>query len=262
MKLNKLHKIIQPNQSVSGRTMTLIVVVEMLFFLYMWMFHTDNAIPKPLDVLSSYEKLFNGGMVYEIFVSLKLCLFSITYTIIISLLLCYASVIPIFKPFAFIVSKFRFLTLVGLSFLFTVATEGSYSLKVSLLTFSMTVFFVTSLMKIIDNITENEYNHAKTLGLSDWEVVWEVVILARIDKVFDVIRENFAIAWMMLTMVEGLVRTGGGIGVKLLIESKYFHLKEIFAIQIVILIIGIFLDYIIGLLKEICCPHTNLTFKK
>ena len=83
--------------------------------------------------------------------SMKLCFDAVIHTIIISLIICYATVMPIFRPIGFIFSKFRFSSIVGLSFLFTLMTEDGYGLKVYLLTFGMTVFFVTQMMEILGN---------------------------------------------------------------------------------------------------------------
>ena len=67
---------------------------------------------------------------------------------------------------------------------------------------------------------------------------------------------------MMLTMIEGISRTEGGIGTMLLNQNKHFHLDAVFAIQIVILIVGIIMDYGIGALKNLFCPYASLTLEK
>ncbi len=105
-------------------------------------------------------------------------------TILVSLALSYLTVLPFFRPIAFLFTKGRFLTLVGLSFLFTILTHSGHELKVVLLVFGMSVFFVTSMMSVIQSITRNEFNHARTLRMSEWRVVWEVVILGKIDQGF------------------------------------------------------------------------------
>ena len=89
--------------------------------------------------------------------------------------------------------------------------------------------------------------------------MYEVVILGQTDKAFDVLRQNVAISWMMLSMVEGMSRSEGGIGAMLMTENKYFHLPEIFAIQIVILTVGLLQDYALGVLKSVICPYSVLT---
>src|SRR5206468_7841716 len=131
-------------------------------------------------------------------------------------------------------------------------------LKVSLLVFGMVVFFVTSMAAIVAEIPKDRFDHARTLRMSEWRVVWEVVILGTADQAIEVLRQNAAIGWMMLTMVEGISRAEGGIGAMLLNQNKHFHLAEVFAIQIVILAVGMAQDYTIGLVRNLACPYASL----
>ncbi len=98
--------------------------------------------------------------------------------------------------------------------------------------------------------------------MSEWRSVWEVVVLGTAHKAFEVMRQNAAIGWMMLTMVEGVSRGEGGIGALLLNQQKHFLLAEVFAIQIVILVVGIFQDAIIGLLRRLVCPYADLKLER
>ncbi len=72
----------------------------------------------------------------------------------------------------------------------------------------------------------------------------EVVVRGTIHHVFEVMRQNFAIAWMMITMVEGLSMSEGGLGTLLIKSSKYIDLSTIFAILIIIFSVGIAFDYL------------------
>src|SRR5437763_14056982 len=111
-----------------------------------------------------------------------------------------------------------------------------------MLVFAMTVFFVTSMAAVIVQIPKGTFDHARTLRMKEWRVVGEVVVLGTADKAFEVLRQNAAIGWMMLTMVEGVVRSQGGVGAMLLNNMKYFKLPEVYAIQIAILIVGLLQD--------------------
>jgi NitT/TauT family transport system permease protein len=145
---------------------------------------------------------------------------------------------------------------------FTLIFGGGHPLKTSLLVFGVTVFYVTSMASVIAAIPKGDFDHARTLRMSEWRVVWEVVILGTVDKAFEVLRQNAAIGWMMLTLVEGIVRSEGGVGTMLLNESKHFRLAEVFAIQIVILLVGLFQDYGIGVVRRLACPYADLTLER
>lgn len=259
----QLKRIFLPNKSLNKQTTLIMVGIQITFALIFWIFMTDPLIPKPGDIVTAFFRLVaEDGLIYELGKSMQLGLESLVRTIFISLILAYATVLPFFRPTGFIVSKLRFLTLVGLSFLFTVYTGGGEPLKVALLVFAMSVFFIPGAINIVNGVSRNSLNHARTLRMNEWEVVYRKQILGTLDQMFELIRQNFAIAWMMLTMVEGLVRSGGGAGTMLLNENKHFHLDAVFAIQISILIIGITLDYIIGVLKNLFCPHAKLVLDR
>ncbi len=87
-------------------------------------------------------------------------------------------------------------------------------------------------------------------------------MLGTADKAFEVLRQNAAIGWLMLTLVEGIVRSEGGVGAMLLSQQKHFRLADVFAIQIVILLVGLVQDFGIGLLRHIVCPYANLTLER
>jgi NitT/TauT family transport system permease protein len=126
----------------------------------------------------------------------------------------------------------------------------------------MTVFFVTSMAAVIAAIPKSDFDHARTLRMKEWRVVWEIVVLGTADKAFEVLRQNAAIGWMMLTMVEGIARSEGGVGVMLLNEQKHFMLAEVYAIQVVILTLGLFQDYMIGVLRKLFCPYADLKLER
>jgi NitT/TauT family transport system permease protein len=255
-------RIFKPNTTVSRPTMAIIILVQVILALLAW-YTSSEILPRPPEIWSAFVRLLQGGdLIRELFTSMSLCVQAMGLAILISLALSYLTVMPFFRPTAFIVSKGRFLTLVGLSFVFTLLTSGGHSLKVSLMVFGITVFFVTSAIAMIQAIPKSEFNHARTLGFSEWQTVGEVIILGRLHEVFEITRQNFAISWMMLTLVEGISRAEGGIGAMLLNQNKHLHLDAVFAIQILILLVGIGMDYLIGIIKNIVCPYASLSLER
>jgi NitT/TauT family transport system permease protein len=253
-------ELIRPNGRPDRSTFLLMVAGQVVIAVLVWFLAQSPLLPTPVEIIGAMGRLTQEeNLIQELWTSMALSLESMALATVFSLLIAYATVIPFFRPFAFLISKFRFLTLVGLSFVFTLITHSGHSLKVWLLVFGITVFFVTNMVAVVQSVTRNELNHARTLRMSEWQVVWEVVVLSRIDVVFELIRQNFAIAWMMLTLVEGISRSEGGIGTLLLNQNKHFRLDAVFAIQVLILLVGVFLDYGIGFLKRLFCPYASLT---
>ncbi|HEV2846230.1 MAG TPA: nitrate ABC transporter permease, partial [Thermoanaerobaculia bacterium] len=252
-----------PNRAISANTLRLIVAVQVAIVLLIWINSPFRVLPQPDEVLKAFRGLwFEQGLGRELGTSFMINLQALGLTLVISLLLSYLTVIPAFRPIALAVSKGRFLGLIGLTFVFTLMVGGGRPLKVSLLVFGMTVFFVTSMASVVLEIPREKFDHARTLRMNEWQVVWEVVILGTADKAFEVLRQNAAIGWMMLTMVEGISRSEGGVGALLLNQNKHFRLAEVFAIQITILLLGILQDYGIGALRRLTLPYADLTLER
>jgi NitT/TauT family transport system permease protein len=160
------------------------------------------------------------------------------------------------------VVRLRYLTLTGLIFLFTLITQNGSQLKIGLLIFGIVPFFVTSLLAIIKDIDRQEVELCRTLRMGPWRTMWEVVIVGRLDQVLEVMRQNFAIAWMMITMVEGLSMSEGGLGTMLIKSNKYIDLGTVFALLIVIFLVGLFFDWLLGRLRAWLFPYTRVQTAK
>lgn len=260
---NPLIGVFSPNGATSSNTLRLVVIVQVVAAFTVWALSPFAVLPSPVEVFQALAKLWvNEGLSRELMTSFALNLEALAVTAIISIGLAYLTVLPFFCPIVAALSKGRFLGLIGLTFVFTLMIGGGHKLKLALLVFGMTVFFLTSMAAVIAAIPKEHFDYARTLRMSEWQVVWEVVILGTIDEAIEVLRQNAAIGWMMLTMVEGISRSEGGIGAMLLSQNKHFHLAEVFAIQLLILCVGIAQDSVIGLLKRTLCPYAMLTVEK
>jgi NitT/TauT family transport system permease protein len=75
-------------------------------------------------------------------------------------------------------------------------------------------------------------------------------VLGTADAAVEAIRQNAAMGWMMLTMVEGLVRSEGGVGVLMLDANKHLQLDAVFALIATVIAVGIVQDYAFGWLRR------------
>lgn len=251
-----------PNKVISRKSTRLLILGQVVGFVLLWSFATPNVIPKPWDVLTSLQDLFCDGIVGHLMVSLALYGEAVFAASVFSLLLVYASALPFFRPIAEGWSKFRFMGVIGIPFLLTLCISGVHSLKLALLVFSISVFMVTSMLDVADYIPREKYDLARTLQMSEWQVLWEVMVLGRADVMLDQIRQSAAVGWMMLPLVEGLWKSEGGIGAVLDIQNHHFHLAAIATIQLLVLMIGLLQDYGIGVVKKIACPYSGLLLER
>jgi NitT/TauT family transport system permease protein len=251
-----------PNSVLSTKTVRILIATQVTMVLILWAFSPFVLLPKPTEVLQALGDMWEQGLGTELITSFYLNLEAIALATVVSLLLAYATVMPFFRPFVALLSKLRFLSLVGLTFFFTLMAKSGHELKLSLLVFSVSVFFVTGMADVIEAIPKEKFDLARTLRMGEWRVVVEVIVLGQADKAFDVLRQNAAIGWMMLTMVEGIVRSEGGVGTMLLDQNHHFRLAAVFAIQLTILMLGLLQDYGIGLAKNLFCPYAALTLER
>jgi ABC-type nitrate/sulfonate/bicarbonate transport system permease component len=259
-----LKKIFSPLTQIKGRTSITLIVIEALSVLLFWeIFGQHGLIPTPLKIISAVVRIITSDyFIDNFFSSLMLTLSGMGISIIIALIVSYLSLIPVFSPVARFIVKCRYLTLTGLIFLFTLLTQDGHQLKLSLLIFGIVPFFVTSLLSIIESINVQEYELCKTLRMGNWQTLFEVVIIGRLDQVFEVMRQNFAIAWMMITMVEGLSMSEGGLGTMLIKSNKYIDLSTVFGILVIIFIVGVLFDYLLKNMRVWLFPYAKIQMRK
>jgi len=252
-----------PNRAVSATALQILIATQAALALLVWWRSPFEVLPRPDEVVRALGGLWmNQGLGAELWTSFTSNLQALAITTVISLGLSYLTVLPVCRPVVTAVSKGRFIGLTGLTFLFTLIFGGGHPLKISLLVFGMTVFFVTSMAAVVAAIPKEKFDYARSLRLSEWRVVWEVVVLGTADQAIEVLRQNAAMGWMMLTMVESISRSEGGVGAMLLNQNKHFHLAEVFAIQLLILVLGMMQDYGIGIAKRLLCPYSELTLER
>lgn len=251
----------QPNGRVSRRVHWILGLGTLLVLLGAWEFR-PAFLPSLGEIGAAFPRLLDQNLVGELFVSLTTNLEAIGLTCLLTIPLAYLTVLPAMRPLVRAVSKGRFLGITGFVVLFTLVFGGGHALKVALLVFGLGVFLITSLYDIVEAIPREEFDHARSLRMGRWGSVVEVVILGHLDGVIDAIRQNAAMGWVMLTMVEGLVRFEGGLGALMLAEDKHLKLDAVFAVQLVVLVIGILQDWLFVGLRKLLCPYANLTLER
>lgn len=244
------------------RAVLIMSLVQLAIFCCIAQFNGNELIPKPSNILASVYKAISAPTFLDnFFATLGLIIKSMTIAIAVSLVFVYASLVPAYKGISVFVSKLRFLTYTGLVFVFTILVSNGGQIKMSLLLFGIIPYFVTSLLSYIhdpnDKSYRKEYELCCTLKYGRWRTLYEVIIKGRLHLVLEVIRQNFAICWMMITSVEGICMSEGGLGTMMLKSNKYMKMDEVFAVLLIILVIGIMFDYLFDLLKVWLFPYTD-----
>jgi NitT/TauT family transport system permease protein len=254
-----LRRVFFPNQFLPRPFLLMVTAFWAVAALILWSASPWASLPGPGEVVRAFGTLWwQQGMGPELFSTMKLICHATLLTVAISMALSYASIIAFFRPLVDAISKLRFLGLTGLVFPFTLLTGGGYALKVWLLTFGMSTFFVTAMAQSVLEIPREQYDYMRVMGAGEGRIFWEVVVRGTLDKALDTLRQNLAMGWAMITMVEGISRAEGGVGALILNQNKHFHLAEVYAVLIAILVLGLLLDYLMALAVRVLCPHVLL----
>lgn len=252
-------KLLTPFQDITKYYKFVIIGWLIILFGGWWLnsFSTTHIFPTPAQVLRGFVDLYNNGLIVHIGSSIWLCTQSVLIAVGISLILCYSSPIPLLKPIANFISKFRYLPLTGISFYISILVKDARAIQVWVLVVFMSTFLITSLLSMIKDIPDEEFDHARSLGCNRWEVLWEVVIKGRIDYVFELVRQNLAIVWMMLVTVESILAAAGGLGFLIKNNDKLGDGGKVVALQIIIILFGLFLDFIITSSRKLSFRYSN-----
>jgi len=245
--------IFKPFEGISSRTKTLIGLGWLLTIITLWFvssFSDTHMFPTPGQVFTGVSELYKEGLIVHIFSSLALCAKAVLIAITISLVFAYLSTLPIISPISNILSKFRYLPLTGISFYISILLTDGRAIQVWVLVTFMTTYLTTSLLAMLKDIPQEDFDHAKALGCNRWEILWEVVIKGRLDYVIEVVRQNLAIVWMMLVTVESILAAAGGLGFLIKNSDKFMNHGRIIALQLIILLVGLFMDFTLTFIRK------------
>jgi NitT/TauT family transport system permease protein len=256
--LETILRSLTPNRPIAARLYLVYAVASVAIFVTAWQL-VGGALPGPGDVLHALHRLWaEQGLCAQLATSLWLNVEAMLWASALALGLAYATVVPAMRPVVAAISKLRFTGMVGWAFVFTLWARDGHQLKLWMLVFGIAPFFLTQMAAVIADLPRERFEHARTLGLGEWRIAWDVVVRGTLDQALEALRQSAAIGWMMLTMVEGVSRAEGGIGALLLNENKHLELDAVFALILVVLLVGVAQDYALGWLRRAACPYAVL----
>jgi NitT/TauT family transport system permease protein len=248
MKKNLLKKLFTPFEPIDARTLKTVGILQFTTIILVWLYGMPEKtmFPRLGEIISAWVELWNHGLCVHIIASLKLLTLATTIAIIIVSALAYLSTVPFFKPITRGLISLRYNPIVGFTLFFTIVTGGGRNLQIALLVIFMGLYFLTSLLSVVNKIQNEEQgqiDRRKAQGMNRWQILYHVVIKDNLDQLIDVIRQNISITLMMIVAVEAMDKSFGGLGAMLVDTTRGLNFPKVFAIQITILVIGILLDY-------------------
>lgn len=247
-----------PRGSVSGQSQLIILVGLIVVGIGGWSAIGSAIFPSPLEVLQALPNLWiTEGFGGELLTSLSTNLQALAWSIAISLPIAYLSGVPVVNPITRGVAYLRFLTPTVFFAMLVFTLHDGHSVKIAMLTLGESFFLTRTALGVVQSIEEYRYDDATTLHMGPWQSLWYVTVRGTVPQIIDAIRDNAAMGWSMLMMVEGAVKLDGGVGVMLVNSERHIEFASIWAISIMLVVVGIGQDYLIGQIKKVMCPYDN-----
>ncbi|MEW6735921.1 MAG: ABC transporter permease subunit [Acidobacteriota bacterium] len=259
---NTFNEIFRVYGKIGVLTRSGLAAIWLLLFLIFWFLSPIKALPYPQEVLSAiYNMWAKYQLLSHVGITIKLNVVGLFYSSIISLLISYLSIIPFFRPLNKTVQILRYIPIVGFTLVFLSLFAIGWPTKVAMLTTGMSFFLVTSMTAAIESIPQMKYELARVLGYSDWQVFYTVVLRPMLPQMIDMIAQNAAIGWVMITAIETYNRTEGGIGSQIYAYSSTNNLPEVYGLLIIIGVIALIEDWIFLILKRTLFPYSTIAEK-
>ncbi len=120
--------------------------------------------------------------------------------------------------------------------------------KIALLFFGTVFFNMLMVADVVRQVPMPMINVSYTLGARRGEVLRKVVLPHSLPGMIDTIRVNIAAAWNFVVVAE-LVSSTTGLGRRIMQAQRFQHTDEIFAILIVIGVLGVLIDVALRLVR-------------
>jgi NitT/TauT family transport system permease protein len=219
-----------------------------------------QILPSPVDVLGAfpelhYQDLLVRNVGYSIGLNIQGYLYAVLLGIPIGFLL---GLLPIFRglgaPFF---NGLRYLPLSAATGLFIMWFGIEDAMKVSFLAFAIFVYLVPTVIQRIDEVRTVYLHTAVTIGAGKLRAIRHVYIPDVLSRVWDDIVVLVAISWTYIIIAELINKSDGGIGALIYVAQRQSRPDKMFALLIVIMLIGFLQDRLFRWVGSMLFPHKH-----
>lgn len=215
-------------------------------------------LPTPGATIASFPTLVNkenviGNTLKSIWLNLQGYYWAVLFSIPLGFVI---GLFPVFRGlFSKQVDALRYLPLTAITGLFILWFGLDDGMKIAFLAFGIIVYLLPVVVQRIDEVQDVYLKTVFTLGATDWQTIKTVYIPSVMSKVIDDIRVLTAISWTYIIIAELLNRQGGGIGSMLYIKGKQGQTEQVFALLMIIILVGFIQDRLFVYLDKRLFPH-------
>lgn len=209
-------------------------------------------LPSPSDVLRAFPVLhFEEALVRSALASLYRVSMGFLLSAVVAIPLgLVMGTFPVLKHFfAPVLDPLRFLPISTLVPLFIVWFGIDDLQKIVFLFVGTFVYMLPLVIEAVENVEEVYLQTATTLGASKGQLVRHVLIPGSLPAIGEALRVMNGIGWTYVILAE-VINAPYGLGALITVAGKRSHVDQIFALVIVILVIGVVTDQVIRLVNR------------
>jgi NitT/TauT family transport system permease protein len=219
---------------------------------------SNALLPSPIEVLQSFKPLFSkdnllGNLGFSVYLNLAGYILATLIALPLGFLI---GLFPIFRAlFHRNIDALRFVPLTAVTGLFIAWFGIETQMKVAFLAFGIIVYLLPVVVQRVREVEEVYVQTAYTLGASKWQQIRSVFIPAVLSRVSDDVRVLVAISWTYIIVAELVNANSGGIGALAFKSARQSHIDKVFAILLIIIVVGFVQDKLFLLLDRFLFPY-------
>lgn len=221
---------------------------------------SPGILPKPSAVWNAFgELLRENDLIRNVLHSISLNLTGYLEAIAVALPLGFIiGLFPLFRGvFQRPVDSFRYIPLTAVTGLFILWFGLGVPMKVHFLAFGIFIYLLPVVVNRIQEVDDVYIKTIFTLGASPWQTIRHVFIPSVCSKLMDDIRVLTAISWTYIIIAESLGNEGGIGGLIWRAGQRQGRVDKVYALLIIIVIIGFIQDRIFTSLDRSLFPFKN-----
>jgi len=217
-------------------------------------------VPLPSQVVASYPRLVNRDSLFanaqrSIWLNFQGYFWAVLICVPIGFLV---GLFPLFRGlFSKPVDALRYLPLTALIGVFIIWFGIYDEMKVAFLAFGILVFLLPTVIARIDEVEDVYLQTAFTLGASKWQTIKSVYFPAVMSRLLDDVRVLTAVSWTYIIVAEYINKDGGGLGALIYIKRRLQQVPDMFAIILVIVLIGFLQDQVFAYMSRRLFPFRH-----
>ena len=250
----------------SKRQSIILAIIGISIFFILWVILTTGenpllkkqTLPSPWRVLASYQDLLvENDLVVNTAKSIGLNLSGYVVALLFTIPIGFiVGLFPLFRGlFQKYVEAIRFVPLTATLGIFIVWFGIGIPMKTTFMAFGIFIFLLPVVIQRIDEVNSVYLKTVYTLGATDWQTIRTVYIPSVMSRIWDDIRILTAISWTYIVFIESSASFGGLGDILITGAKRRGRVDKVFALLILIILIGVFQDKIFAYMDRKLFPH-------